>query len=60
MERRLTQAGLAEAMGFDAAYQSYVSKVEKGEINPTLESLVKFAKALECEVVDIQPLISLR
>lgn len=57
-ERGLTQIALAEAMYGDSRRQAYISAIERGEYEPELETLVKFAEALNCSVADIQPLVS--
>nr|WP_191299476.1 helix-turn-helix transcriptional regulator [Deinococcus indicus] len=57
-ERGITQISLAETMFGDSRRQAYISAVERGEYEPALETLVKFAEALSCAVSDIQPLVS--
>ncbi|WP_373290730.1 helix-turn-helix domain-containing protein [Deinococcus seoulensis] len=42
----------------DSRRQAYISAVERGEYEPALETLVKFAEALSCAISDIQPLVS--
>lgn len=49
-ERRLSQERLAEAMDANA---TYVSSVERGRENPTLDFLIKVADALEVDLVDL-------
>jgi transcriptional regulator with XRE-family HTH domain len=49
-ERRLSQERLAEMMG---ANVTYVSSVERGKENPTLDYLIKVADALEVDLVDL-------
>lgn len=46
-ELGLTQTQLAEQTGSTAAY---VSQVERGQANPTLEVMAKFAELIEMEV----------
>ncbi len=48
--RGLSQEQFAEAMGANA---KYVSSVERGQENPTLEFLIKLAAALDAELVDL-------
>lgn len=57
-ERGITQNALAQTMFGDARRQAYISAVERGEYEPELDTLVKFAEALSCAVSDIQPLVS--
>lgn len=49
-ERRLSQERLAEMMG---ANVTYVSSVERGKENPTLDFLLRVADALDAEPVDL-------
>jgi transcriptional regulator with XRE-family HTH domain len=46
-ESGLTQKEVAESMGVQ---QSYISQVESGERNPTLEFLTSFCKLCGCEI----------
>jgi len=46
VERRLSQERLAEMMG---ANVTYVSSVERGKENPTLDFLLKVADALQAD-----------
>lgn len=50
VERRLSQERLAEMMG---ANVTYVSSVERGKENPTLDFLLKVADALQADLVDL-------
>lgn len=43
----MSQEGLAHEAGLD---RSYVGRIERGEHNLTFVSLVKVARALECDV----------
>ena len=46
----LTQEGLAEIMDINA---KYLSNIERGKENPTLDMLIKFVDALEVEMWEI-------
>ena len=50
MERRLSQERLAELM---AANVTYLSAVERGKENPTLDFMIKVADALEADLADL-------
>jgi transcriptional regulator with XRE-family HTH domain len=43
-EQGITQQGLADKIGFD---RSYIGFLERGERNPSLEVIIKIAKALD-------------
>lgn len=49
-ERRLSQERLAELA---SANPTYLSSVERGKENPTLDFLLKLADALQVELVDL-------
>ena len=52
----LTRSALAERIGSSPAY---ITKILKGETNFTLESMVKIANGLNCELtIGLQPLAS--
>jgi transcriptional regulator with XRE-family HTH domain len=48
--RRLSQAMLAEKMG---VHTTYVSSIERGKENPTLDIFIKLALALEIELSEL-------
>lgn len=48
----LTQEQLAEKAGF---HVNYIGGIERGTRNPSMESLVKIAKALEISPKDLMP-----
>ena len=48
--KRLTQEMLAEKMDINTVY---LSNIERGRANPTLDMLIKFADALEVEMWEI-------
>lgn len=50
MEAELSQEGLADRAGL---HFTYVSSVERGERNISLENISKLAKALDCEIKDL-------
>ena len=49
-EMGLSQEGLAEAVD---CHRNFVGRIERGEQNPTVDMLVRFAKALRCKVADL-------
>jgi len=49
-EKGLTQEGLADLIGVDRSYMGFV---ERGERNPTLDKIVKIAKALKVSLSDL-------
>ena len=49
-ELDISQEELAERSGL---HRTYISSVERGERNPTLESIEQFAKALNIKVSDL-------
>lgn len=48
----LTQEQLAEKAGF---HVNYIGGIERGTRNPSMESLVRIAKALEISPKDLMP-----
>ena len=46
----LSQEGLAEVVD---CHRNFVGRIERGEQNPTVDMLVRFAKALKCDVADL-------
>lgn len=49
-ERKLSQESLAERVGISP---KYVSSIERGKENPTLDIVIKLAGALHVEVEDV-------
>lgn len=49
-ELDISQEELAERSGL---HRTYISSVERGERNPTLESIEQFAKALDIKVSEL-------
>lgn len=45
-----SQGDLAEAVYGDRKRQSNVSRLERGEVSPTIETLERIADALDCEL----------
>ncbi|HDZ38434.1 MAG TPA: XRE family transcriptional regulator [Marinobacter sp.] len=45
-----SQEGLAHEAGID---RSYVGKIERGEVNVTIERIYQFANCLECSPKDL-------
>ena len=56
-EKRLTQAQLAQKAGVD---QGFISKIEKGEGNPSLENIRQIANALGVEIAEMFTLPDLK
>jgi transcriptional regulator with XRE-family HTH domain len=46
----LSQEGLAEVVD---CHRNFVGRIERGEQNPTVDMLVRFAAALECSVAHL-------
>jgi len=46
----LSQEALAEVID---CHRNFVGRVERGEQNPTVDMLVRFARALQCTVSDL-------
>jgi len=46
----LSQEGLAEVVD---CHRNFVGRIERGEQNPTVDMLMRFAKALQCSVTDL-------
>ena len=46
----LSQEGLAEVVD---CHRNFVGRIERGEQNPTVDMLVRFAAALDCSVADL-------
>lgn len=49
LERKLTQ----EMMRDHSFNYRYFQKIESGKVNPTLDTLLKLAKALDCSLSDL-------
>lgn len=50
--RKLSQDALALACGID---RSYMGRIERGEVNITIEKLYAIARVLECEPAMLLP-----
>ena len=50
VKRDLSQEALAVDAGVD---RSYVGRIERGEQNPTVDTLLKIARALRCKISDL-------
>ncbi len=50
IKKNVTRTDLAKKVGVSKAY---ITKVLRGEVNFTIETMVKFAMALECVIEDI-------
>ena len=54
LEKRLSQEELGDLAGL---HFTYVSSVERGERNISIENIARLAKALECQLKDLMPII---
>ena len=54
LEKNLSQEELADLADL---HFTYVSSVERGERNISIENIVRLAKALKCQPRDLMPLI---
>ncbi len=52
LDLRLTQKDLAEKCGLST---NYISRIERAEVSPTIDTLEKLTKALKVESSDILP-----
>lgn len=46
----LSQEGLAELVD---CHRNFVGRIERGEQNPTVDMLMRFAEALQCSIADL-------
>ncbi|WP_409522344.1 helix-turn-helix domain-containing protein [Nitrincola sp. MINF-07-Sa-05] len=53
LQKNLLQDGLALLCGLD---RSYMGRIERGEVNITVETLYQIAEALGCEPAPVLPL----
>ena len=53
--KKLTQEKLALLCNID---RSYMGRIERGEVNITLEKIYEIAQALEIDISDLMPTIS--
>lgn len=51
-EKNISQDGLAHICGID---RSYMGRIERGEVNITVEKLYLIAESLECSVASLLP-----
>lgn len=54
LEKKLSQEELADLADL---HFTYVSSVERGERNISIENIAKLAKALKCQLKDLMPVI---
>ncbi len=54
IERNLSQDGLSKITDID---RSYIGRIDRGEVNITIEKLFIIAKALKCQPADLMPRI---
>lgn len=52
LQKQLTQLELCYAAGVDL---SYISRIERGQVNFSIEALLKVSNALECNARDLLP-----
>lgn len=52
LQKQLTQLELCHAAGVDL---SYISRIERGQVNVSIEALLKISTALECNAKDLLP-----
>lgn len=50
VDRGVTQEDLAHAAG---VHRTYMTHVETGRVNPSLETMARLAVALECDIADL-------
>lgn len=53
--KKFSQDGFALQCGLD---RSYMGRIERGEVNITVEKLYRISKELECEPVELLPKIN--
>ena len=53
--KKLSQEKLALLCNID---RSYMGRIERGEVNVTIEKVYELAKALEIDILDIMPTLS--
>ena len=51
-EKNISQDGLAHDCGLD---RSYMGRIERGEVNITIEKLYRISESLECSVANLLP-----
>jgi transcriptional regulator with XRE-family HTH domain len=49
-DKKMTQEKLAYGIGIA---KSYVGYIERGEVNPTIETLLLLANGLDCSILDL-------
>lgn len=52
IQQKLTQLELCHAAGIDL---SYISRIERGQVNVSIEALLKVSNALKCNARDLLP-----
>ncbi len=52
LQKQWTQLELCHAAGIDL---SYISRIERGQVNVSIEALLKVSTALECDARDLLP-----
>jgi len=52
LQKQWTQLELCHAAGIDL---SYISRIERGQVNVSIEALLKVSAALDCDARDLLP-----
>ncbi|PKH85481.1 helix-turn-helix domain-containing protein [Colwellia sp. Bg11-28] len=55
-EKNISQDGLSKLTDID---RSYIGRIDRGEVNISINNLFKIAKALKCQPADLMPEIDL-
>jgi transcriptional regulator with XRE-family HTH domain len=56
VEKNISQDALSKLTDID---RSYIGRIDRGEVNISLDKLFKIAKALKCQPADLMPEIDL-
>jgi transcriptional regulator with XRE-family HTH domain len=56
VEKNISQDTLSKLTDID---RSYIGRIDRGEVNISLDKLFKIAKALKCQPADLMPEIDL-
>lgn len=54
LEKNISQDALSKLTDID---RSYIGRIDRGEVNITLDKLFKISKALECQPSELMPQI---
>ncbi|WP_083931664.1 helix-turn-helix domain-containing protein [Methyloferula stellata] len=60
VKRRRTELGITQEVFADISglHRTYISGIERGDRNPTIDIVFTIARALKCEPIDILPKLS--